>query len=78
MLIMRYLQQEALPLLLDLARTSSNEASVLFLLGRLYGLLGNRTAAMEMYTHARDLNPKLAGAIQTLVGAGREGTGNTM
>jgi len=65
-----------LPILVDLARTSSIEASVLFLLGKLYRIMGNHTSATEMFTHARDLNPRLAGAIAGMTArlGGEEGS----
>lgn len=66
--------QDAFPILQDLARVSSEEASVVFMLGKVYRLMGNHTASMEMFTRARDLNPKLAGAMQNLVVNGTDGS----
>lgn len=68
--------QKALPLLEDLAKTCSNEASVLFLLGKLYRLMGDRTRAMRAFIYARDLHPKLAGAITSVMKTGEEEDGD--
>lgn len=68
--------QQALPLLEDLSKTCSNEASVLFLLGKLYRLMGDRTRAMRAFIYARDLHPKLAGAITSVMKTGEEEDGD--
>lgn len=68
--------QKALPLLEDLSKTCSNEASVMFLLGKLYRLMGNREKAMCAFTYARDLHPKLANAISSVMATGEDGDGD--
>jgi hypothetical protein len=47
----------------------------LFLLGKLYRIMGHSREATEMFTHARDLNPRLANAIAGMRrrGGGRGG-----
>ncbi|KAJ9126244.1 hypothetical protein QFC24_001969 [Naganishia onofrii] len=62
--------KKALPLLEDLSKTCSTEASIMFLLGKLYRLLGDRTKAMRAFTYARDLHPKLASAITSVMVTG--------
>jgi hypothetical protein len=42
----------------------------MFLLGKLYRLLGDRTKAMRAFTYARDLHPKLASAITSVMATG--------
>lgn len=48
----------------------------MFLLGKLYRLLGDRTKAMRAFTHARDLYPKLASAITSVMATGDIGPGD--
>ncbi|KAJ9094314.1 hypothetical protein QFC19_007999 [Naganishia cerealis] len=68
--------KKALPLLEDLSKTCSTEASIMFLLGKLYRLLGDRVKAMRAFTCARDLHPKLASAIASVMATGDVGAGD--
>lgn len=45
----------------------------MFLLGKLYRLMGDRTRAMRAFIYARDLHPKLAAAITSVMKTGEEG-----
>lgn len=60
----------------DLSKTCSNEASVMFLLGKLYRLMGDRDRAMRAFIYARDLHPKLANAISSVMATGEDGDGD--
>jgi hypothetical protein len=56
----------------EIARTSSGEASVIFLLAKLCRIMGDLKGSTRLFTHARDLNPKLASVIQAWIGDDRE------
>ena len=64
--------QDALPILEHLSKVSSTEPSVLFLLGKLYRILGDVPSSTLMLTHARDLNPRLNAVVAGL-GLGLDG-----
>lgn len=57
----------ALPELEALARNFSSEAGVQFLLGKVYLCTGSSVQAQIAFTRARDLNPKLATSIKTVM-----------
>jgi hypothetical protein len=48
----------------------------MFLLGKLYRLMDDRTRAMRTFIYARDLHPKLAGAIASVMKTGEEEEGD--
>jgi predicted Zn-dependent protease len=57
--------QDALPALETLATQASQEANVVYLLAKLYRLTGQKEKSTIAFAHARDLNPKLSGAIKS-------------
>ena len=70
--LFRNILQDALPILEHLSKVSSTEPSVLFLLGKLYRILGDIPSSTLMLTHARDLNPRLNAVVAGL-GLGLDG-----
>ena len=67
-------EQEAISLLAPMSRTAPDEAQIQFLLAKCYLQKGMRVEATLRFTSARELNPKLEGAIKTAMGGDEEGT----
>ncbi|KAK1924267.1 hypothetical protein DB88DRAFT_540332 [Papiliotrema laurentii] len=65
---------EAISLLAPMSRTAPDEAQIQFLLAKCYLQKGMRVEATLCFTSARELNPKLEGAIKTAMGGDEEGT----
>ena len=59
--------QRALDDLKDLRDLAPDEANVPFVLGKLYGEMGERVEATRYFTEARDLDPKLSSIIAHLM-----------
>ena len=64
--------QDAIPELEQLTRTAPDEANIFFLLGKCYLRLDRKSEAMVVFSHARDLQPKLEAAIKATFEAGGE------
>jgi len=64
--------QEAIALLVPLARKAPDEANIQFLLGKCYLRQGMRQEATVCFTEARDLQPKLDGAIKVAMGGNED------
>ena len=62
------LYQEAITLLESLARSAPDEANIHFLLAKCYLKQGKRSDATVSFTSARELQPKLEGAIRAAMG----------
>jgi anaphase-promoting complex subunit 3 len=59
--------------LVPLSREAPDEANIHFLLGKCYLRIGRRPEATVAFTSARELNPKLEGAIKSaLKGEGED------
>lgn len=59
--------QEAVSALEPLSRQAPDEANIFFLLGKCYLRLGRRAEATVALTTARELQPKLEGAIKVTI-----------
>ena len=64
--------QEAISALEPLSREAPDEANIQFLLGKCYLRQGRRGEATVAFTYARELLPKLEGAIKTAMEANGE------
>ncbi|KAL1411551.1 anaphase-promoting complex subunit cdc27 [Vanrija albida] len=60
---------EAIAALQPLARLAPDEANIQFLLGKCYMRTGRNAEAMVAFASARELQPKLDGAIKVVIGA---------
>ncbi|EGG12965.1 uncharacterized protein MELLADRAFT_32578 [Melampsora larici-populina 98AG31] len=53
--------------LIELLKTVPTEYNVRFLLGKVYGILGDRKNCIKQLTYAQDLEPKSAGSIKKIL-----------
>lgn len=60
-------RQEAIAELEPVARTSSDEPDVHFLLGKCYLKTRRNSEAIIAFTTAREINPKLEGAVRSVL-----------